>query len=76
MRQPPKPTSIAEEGLQPYLDRTADQHGNIDYAKFVEHYDNPKITNVALADLMGYNNTTTLYKLIALLEKGRENGKA
>lgn len=30
------PTSIKQEGLQKYLDRTADQHDGYDYSRFIK----------------------------------------
>lgn len=76
MRQPPKPKSIEDYGgLEPYLDATRADHKNRGYAEFLELEADPKVTKVAMASLMGLNNTTTLYKWLAQLEKERDHVK-
>jgi predicted MFS family arabinose efflux permease len=79
MRQPPKKESLQEAGLKKRLNEPAmiKRHKGIDYDKFIEYYDNPKISTVALAALMGYENTTTVYTFINQLiaERGYDNGK-
>lgn len=76
MRQPPKKPSLQEVGLKARLNEPEmiERHNGIDYNKFIEYFDNPKISNVALASLMDYNNTTTLYTFIDQLNRERGVG--